>query len=63
MYGDGICLDLRDKPLIKALLDHDAAFFKKADRDSLNDIIYDFDADSYDDWFTNILRTEIYGST
>ena len=63
MYGDGICLDSRDKPLIKALLDHDAAFFKKADKASLTDIIYDFDADSHDDWLNKDLRAEIYGST
>jgi len=63
MYGDGISLSVQDKSLVKALLDHDAAFFKKADRDSLIDIIYDFDAGSYDDYFTNILRAEIYGST
>jgi len=62
MYGDGISLSIQDKPLIKALLDHTAEFFKKADRDSLNDIIYDFDAGSYDDWFTKVLRAEIYGS-
>ena len=63
MYGDGINLSVRNKQIVKALLDHDAAFFKKADRDSLIDIIYDFDAGSYDDYFTNILRAEIYGST
>ena len=63
MYGDGISLSVQNKSLVKALLDHDAAFFKKADRDSLIDIIYDFDAGSYDDYFTNILRAEIYGST
>ena len=63
MYGDGIRLSPQDKPIVKALLDHDAAFFKKADRDSLIDIIYDFDAGSYDDWFTKHLSAEIYGST
>ena len=63
MYGDGICLSAPDKQLIKVLLDHNTDFFKKADRDSLIDIIYDFDAGSYDDWFTKVLRAEIYGST
>jgi hypothetical protein len=63
MYGDGISLSSLDKQIVKTLLDQDATFFKKADKDSLIDIIYDFDAGSYDDWFTKELRAEIYGST
>jgi len=63
MYGDGIRLNILDKQTVKALLEHNPAFFKKADRDSLTDIIYDFDANTHDDWLNKDLHAEIYGST
>jgi hypothetical protein len=63
MYGDGIRLKPLHKQVVKALLEHNPAFFKEADRDSLTDIIYDFDVNSHDDWLTEGLRGEIYGST
>jgi len=63
MYGDGIRLNILDKQTVKALLDHNPAFFKKADRDALTDIIYDFDANTHDDWLNKDLHAEIYGST
>ena len=63
MYGDGIRLNAHRKEVIKPLLEHNSAFFNKADKDSLIDIIYEFDAGSYDDWLNKDLRAEIYGST
>uniref|UniRef100_A0A6C0LRH0 Uncharacterized protein n=1 Tax=viral metagenome TaxID=1070528 RepID=A0A6C0LRH0_9ZZZZ len=63
MYGDGIRLGSLDKQTVKTLLDHNATFFKKADKDALTDIIYDFDAGSHDDWLNKDLRAEIYDST
>jgi len=63
MYGDGIRLDILNKQTVKALLEHNPTFFKKADKDALTDIIYDFDANTHDDWLNKDLRAEIYGST
>ena len=63
MYGDGIRLNSLDKQTVKALLEHNPTFFKKADKDALTDIIYDFDANTHDDWLNKDLRAEIYGST
>ena len=62
MYGDGIRLEPLHKQVVKALLNHNPAFFKEADRDSLTDIIYDYDVNSHEDWLTEGLRGEIYGS-
>ena len=63
MYGDGIRLSAHQKMVIKPLLEHNPDFFKKADRESLTDIIYDFDVSSHNDWLTEGLKEEIYGST
>jgi hypothetical protein len=62
MYGDGIRLSAHQKMVIKPLLEHNPDFFKKADRESLTDIIYDFDVSSHNDWLTEGLKEEIYGS-
>ena len=62
MYGDGIRLSAHQKMVIKPLLEHNPDFFNKADRESLTDIIYDYDVSSHTNWLTTDLRAEIYGN-